>query len=49
MDDEIQMSISIPTDDEGYILLKCEHCGTFFKGNTCKMMACYIFFAPAAV
>ena len=33
MDDEIQMSISIPTDDEGYILLKCEHCGTFFKGT----------------
>lgn len=32
MSDEIHMTISIPTDDEGYILLKCEHCGTFFKG-----------------
>lgn len=31
MSDEIQMTISIPTDDEGYILLKCEHCGIFFK------------------
>lgn len=27
------MSISIPTDDEGYVLLKCEHCGNFFKGT----------------
>lgn len=33
MDDEIHMEISIPTDDEGYILLKCQHCGTFFKGT----------------
>ena len=32
MSDEIHMTISIPTDDEGYVLLKCEHCGTFFKG-----------------
>jgi len=31
--DDIQMTISIPTDDEGYVLLKCEHCGTFFKGT----------------
>lgn len=31
MSDEIHMTISIPTDDEGYVLLKCEHCGTFFK------------------
>lgn len=23
--------ISIPTDDDGYILLQCEHCGEFFK------------------
>ena len=31
MSDEIHMTVSIPTDDEGYILLQCEHCGTFFK------------------
>lgn len=31
MSDEFHMTISIPTDDDGYILLKCEHCGTFFK------------------
>lgn len=33
MSDEIHMTIPIPTDDEGYILLKCEHCGMFFKGT----------------
>ncbi len=33
MNDEVRMSISIPTDDEGYVLLKCEHCGNFFKGT----------------
>ena len=32
MTDEITFSISIPADDDGYIILKCEHCGTFFKG-----------------
>lgn len=31
MDDEIHMKISIPADDDGYVLLKCSHCGTFFK------------------
>ena len=31
MSDDIHMTISIPADDEGYVLLKCEHCGTFFK------------------
>jgi hypothetical protein len=31
--DEIHMTISIPVDDKGYVLLKCEHCGTFFKGT----------------
>lgn len=30
--DEITMTISIPTDDDGYVLLQCEHCGTYFKG-----------------
>lgn len=33
MSDEFHMTISIPTDDDGYILLKCEHCGTFFKAT----------------
>ena len=33
MNSEFQFGISIPTDDEGYVLLKCEHCGTFFKGT----------------
>ena len=32
MGSDFHMTISIPTDDEGYVLLKCEHCGTFFKG-----------------
>lgn len=32
MNDEIHISLSIPTDDDGYVLLRCEHCGTFFKG-----------------
>lgn len=31
MKDEIEITIPIPTDDEGYILLSCEHCGTLFK------------------
>ncbi len=31
MSDEIRMEISIPTDDDGYALLQCEHCGNYFK------------------
>ena len=31
MNNELTIEISIPTDDEGYVLLQCEHCGTFFK------------------
>lgn len=27
----MQISISIPADDDGYILLQCEHCGEYFK------------------
>ena len=27
MDDEFTMSISIPTDDDGYVLLQCPNCG----------------------
>ena len=33
MDDQIHMQISIPTDDDGYVVLKCEHCGTLFKAT----------------
>lgn len=33
MSDEIHMTISIPSDNDGYVLLKCEHCGTLFKGT----------------
>lgn len=33
MSDEINMTISIPTDDDGYVLLQCEHCGTYFKAT----------------
>ena len=31
MSDDFTFKISIPSDDDGYILLQCEHCGTFFK------------------
>jgi hypothetical protein len=33
MDNEFSIEISIPTDDNGYILLQCSHCGTFFKST----------------
>jgi len=33
MDDEFHMEIPIPTDDDGYVLLKCPQCGTFFKAT----------------
>lgn len=28
---DINFTISIPTDDDGYILMQCEHCGECFK------------------
>ncbi len=31
MSDELTFSISIPPDDDGYVLFQCEHCGEFFK------------------
>lgn len=34
MSDEISFEITIPADDDGYILLRSEHCGEF-----CKIMA----------
>lgn len=33
MEDEVQFSIPIPSDDDGYVLLQCEHCGAFFKAT----------------
>ena len=33
MSDEINMAISIPADNDGYVLLQCEHCGTYFKAT----------------
>ena len=33
MSDEINMTIPIPTDDDGYVLLQCEQCGTYFKAT----------------
>ncbi|MED9822919.1 MAG: TFIIB-type zinc ribbon-containing protein [Christensenellales bacterium] len=31
MSDEFSMTISVPTDDDGYVLLKCSNCGAYFK------------------
>lgn len=31
MMNEVKFEISIPTDNDGFILLQCQHCGTFFK------------------
>lgn len=31
MSDDYQIEIPIPSDDEGYVLLQCEHCGNLFK------------------
>ena len=31
MSNDFHMTISIPTDDEGYVLLLCPNCGTYFK------------------
>ena len=31
MSDNITVEISIPCDDEGYVLLRCSHCGELFK------------------
>lgn len=33
MSDTFEMSISIPSDDDGYVLLQCPNCGTFFKAT----------------
>ena len=31
MSGDITFTISIPSDDDSYILLQCEYCGSFFK------------------
>lgn len=31
MSEDITFEISIPSDDDGYILLQCEQCGEYFK------------------
>lgn len=31
MDEVINFKITVPTDNEGFILLKCRHCGSYFK------------------
>ena len=33
MSDELTIAISIPSDDDGYILLQCPHCTSFFKAT----------------
>lgn len=33
MEDEIRLEVSMPTDDEGYVLLQCPKCGTYFKAT----------------
>ena len=46
MSDEINMTIPIPTDDDGYVLLQCEQCGTYFKATLMiwRMTGCFIYF-----
>ena len=38
MSDEIQMKITIPTDDDGYVLLQCEHCGNQINIFNCVVV-----------
>ena len=34
MSESMTLQISIPSDDDGYVLLRCQHCGTYFKITT---------------
>lgn len=34
-----EFHIEIPTDDDGYVLLQCSHCGTFFKATPSDVKA----------
>lgn len=31
MSEDMTINISIPADDDGYVLLRCPNCGTYFK------------------
>lgn len=31
MSNEVTFSISIPSDEDGFVLMQCEYCGEFFK------------------
>ena len=31
MSDVVTFSISIPSDEDGFVIMQCEHCGEFFK------------------
>lgn len=31
MSDEVTFSISVPSDEDGFVLMQCEYCGEFFK------------------
>ncbi len=33
MGDEIRLEISIPADNDGFVLLQCTNCGTYFKAT----------------
>lgn len=33
MNDKFSINIQIPNDDDGFVLLKCEHCGNYFKAR----------------
>ena len=33
MNDDFRIEISVPTDDDGYILLNCPNCTTYFKAT----------------
>ena len=33
MNEDMTLTIQIPSDDDGYVLLKCPNCGSFFKAT----------------
>ena len=46
MSDEINMTISTPTDDDGYVLLQCEHYGIYFKATPLDLKDDGVFVGP---
>ncbi len=36
---DVQMEISVPTDNDGFVLLRCSLCGEFFKMKPSEMEA----------